>query len=85
VSLVTAATTASGILWPVQGVYEYPWGNIFRVAAAPVVATVPLAFYSIVFGASCWLLSRAYREDPRTLAARVRHSQGEAVRYHPYR
>ncbi len=69
-SLVTAATTASGILWPVQGVHEYPWGNIFRVAAAPVVATVPLAFDAIVAGASCWFLSRAYKGDPRTLAAR---------------
>jgi hypothetical protein len=71
VSLVTAATTASGILWPVQSVYECPWGNIFRVAAAPIVVVVPLAFFWSVFGASCWLLPQAYREDPRTLAART--------------
>ena len=70
VSFVTAAAQASGILWPVQGVYQYPWGNIFRMAAPPIAAAVPLAFFSSVFGASCWLLSRAYREDPRTLAAR---------------
>ncbi len=69
-SVVTLVLMTSGILWPIEGVYEYPWGNVFRVASPPIAVVVPLLFSSLAVAASCWLLFRVHKADPGSLAAR---------------
>ena len=58
------------MLWPIRGVYEYPWGNIFRVESPSFAVVIPLLNSSLIVAASCWLLSRIRRADPGSLAAR---------------
>jgi len=70
ISIIMFALLASGILWPIDGVYDYSWGRIFRVAAPPIAVLVPLLFDAITIGASCLLLFKAYKAKAGSLAAR---------------
>jgi hypothetical protein len=62
--------TASGILWPIRGVYEYAWGNIFRVDSPSIIVIIPLLNSSLTIALSCWLISRKRRRQPGSLVAR---------------
>ncbi len=61
---------ASGVLWPIEGVYHYAWGDIFRVASPPIAALVPISFTSGTAAVSCWLLYRRYKADPSGVSGR---------------
>jgi hypothetical protein len=68
--IVTVMLSALGILWPIEGVYEYPWGNIFRNASPPIAVVVPLLYNSVTIAVSCRLLLRVRSANPGSLAAR---------------
>jgi hypothetical protein len=70
ISIVALILMASGLLWPIEGVYEYPWGSIFRIASPPIAVVFPLLSTPLAAGVSCWWLYRAHRANPGSLASR---------------
>jgi CDP-diglyceride synthetase len=67
---VSLVLMASGMLWPIKGVYRYPWGSIFRVDAPPIAVLFPLLSIPLTAAVSCFLLYRASQANLGNLASR---------------
>ena len=55
----------------IVGVYQYRWGNLFRPDQQMLLWFIPsMPLYWLSIGASIFMLSQAYREEPSLLARR---------------
>jgi hypothetical protein len=70
ISILALALMALGVPWPIEGIYEYSWGNIFRVASPSIAVLIPISLFALAVTVSCWQLYRAYRANPESLASR---------------
>lgn len=61
--------TLAGVYWRIDGVYTYPWGNMFRVAPS-IFDPLGFAFWFVVNLSACWLLFTGYKRATSHLEKR---------------
>lgn len=64
IGLFATAGMATGLLGRIEGVYQYPWGNIFRPDERLTLANlVALPAWLVITLSACWLISKRYRQE----------------------
>jgi hypothetical protein len=58
-----------GLIYQIDGVHRYPWGNIFAVKSTPLDPLVVILWFGMILPA-CWLLYRHSKEAPDALERR---------------
>ncbi len=69
ISVIYLVLGLLGLYWKIDGVYSYPWGNVFKVVPGWLDYSVMVLWFVILVPA-CWFLFAAARKEPPGLQRR---------------
>ncbi|MGD8753910.1 MAG: histidine kinase N-terminal 7TM domain-containing protein, partial [Anaerolineales bacterium] len=70
ISIVMILLTGLGYYGRLEGIYQYSWGNIFKVVQSPVVNPLIFVVWFAVMLSSVWILLRGRRSSTEPLERR---------------